>query len=183
MKFEQKEPTIYLIHGKARHGKTTIANMILEMYEKEDRLGCKLMIAEAIKFYAKKLTGWDGTDNGKPRSLLQELGTDLIHDHVNIDFSVTRVVEDVNVLRFYRDLFIVDDIRYINEIEVMKSNFKHVVTIFVERPDFESDLTSTQLAHRAEQTVEHDFDYRLTNTTLEALKEQVIAIIKKEEQK
>ena len=45
--------------------------------------GKKVIFSRAgkyIKFYAMEITGWDGSEESKPRELLQTLGTDVIRE-------------------------------------------------------------------------------------------------------
>ena len=69
---------IFVISGKARHGKDTVALDIKEIYEKKGLRVINLAYGSYIKEYAKKISDWDGKEESKPRELLQELGTDVI---------------------------------------------------------------------------------------------------------
>ena len=69
---------IYLIGGKARHGKDTLGNFMKEYYEGIDKKVCIMHISNYFKQLVKDYFGWDGKEETKPRTLLQTLGTDII---------------------------------------------------------------------------------------------------------
>ena len=58
---EKKNTKIFIIYGKARHGKDTVAGIIEEYYKNEKVIN--LQISSSLKEYAKKISGWDGMDN------------------------------------------------------------------------------------------------------------------------
>ena len=68
---------VYVISGKARHGKDTVALDIKEIYENKRLKVINLAYGSYIKEYAKRISNWDGAEETKPRELLQELGTDI----------------------------------------------------------------------------------------------------------
>ena len=93
MEVNYRNPKIYLLSGKARHGKDTIAGYLKEFYEKD---GKKVIFSRAgkyIKFYAMEMTGWDGSEETKPRTLLQELGTDVIRNKLNKKIAIKNLPE------------------------------------------------------------------------------------------
>ena len=77
---------IYVISGKARHGKDTVALDIKEIYEDKGLKVINLAYGSYIKEYAKKISNWNGSEESKPRELLQELGTDVIRKKIDNDF-------------------------------------------------------------------------------------------------
>ena len=58
---------IYVISGKARHGKDTVALDIKEVYEKKGLKVINLAYGSYIKEYAKRISNWDGSEETKPR--------------------------------------------------------------------------------------------------------------------
>ena len=88
MNLEEKNPFIFIISGKARHGKDTVASMIRNAYEKIGLNTINLQYSTPIKEYAKKISNWDGSDETKPRELLQLLGTELIRQKIDFLFFV-----------------------------------------------------------------------------------------------
>ena len=53
---EKKNTKIFIIYGKARHGKDTVAGIIEEYYKNEKVIN--LQISSSLKEYAKKISGW-----------------------------------------------------------------------------------------------------------------------------
>ena len=92
MKIEEKNPFIFIICGKARHGKDTVAQMIRNSYENIGLNTINLQYSTPIKEYAKKISSWDGSEETKPRELLQILGTELIRQKIDFLFFVKRQV-------------------------------------------------------------------------------------------
>ena len=72
-----------MISGKARHGKDTVAGLIEKIYKEKNKSIINLQYSSYIKEYAKKISGWDGSEETKPRTLLQELGTDVIRNKID----------------------------------------------------------------------------------------------------
>ena len=161
---------IILIAGKARSGKSTIANFMIENLKKQGKKPCELQIGQYIKYYATRYFGWDGKEETKPRSLLQELGTEVIRNKIDPDFHIDRLIQDIEVLSYFYDTFIVSDVRMPVEIEKPKKKFDNIVTIKMVR---ESDeLNNEQQKHVTEIALDSydEFDYIVDNNkTLEDL--------------
>ena len=161
---------IILIAGKARSGKSTIANFMIENLKKQGKKPCELQIGQYIKYYATRYFGWDGKEETKPRSLLQELGTEVIRNKIDPDFHIDRLIQDIEVLSYFYDTFIVSDVRMPVEIEKPKKKFDNVVTLKMVR---ESDeLNNEQQKHVTEIALDSydEFDYIVDNNkTLEDL--------------
>ena len=174
---------IFLITGASRHGKDTIGNFI-ENYCKENNIKfCRTQMAKYLKMYVKDYFGWDGSEETKPRTLLQELGTDIIREKMNKPyFFANRTKEDLEILSNFFDVAAVTDIRVPLEIETIKDNFDDVVVIKVERINYEQEMTKEQQKHKIENAMNDykDFDYVVINDTLEKLEEDIIDILKKE---
>ena len=183
MEVEFKNPKIYLIAGRARHGKDTIAGYLKEFYEADGKKVIFSPAAKYIKFYAKEMTGWDGSDETKPRELLQELGTDIIRKKLNkAEMLIERQNDDIEIYSYFYDAIMIPDIRLPREILGVKEKFSNVVTIHVNRINFDNDLTGKQQKHETEVALDNydDYDYKIINTTLEKLKEDVREIYIKE---
>ena len=69
---------VYLICGKARSGKDTIAAILKEKLENNNYKVCTIQIMRTLKGYLKDYFDWDGSEENKPRTLLQTMGTELI---------------------------------------------------------------------------------------------------------
>ena len=78
---QKNNPIIYLVCGRARTGKDTVANIIYNT-NKEDSV--KLSYTTYLKEYLKLISDWDGSDESKPRELLQNLGTEIIKNQIDL---------------------------------------------------------------------------------------------------
>ncbi len=180
MEFKFREPIIFLLYGKARSGKTTIAEIIKEYYSNCNK---KIIITELSKYlkqYAKEYLNWDGNDETKPREFLQFIGTEVIRTNIDPLFLTNRLCQDIQVYSYLYDCIVVGDVRMPDELEIPKQRFKKVYSIKVVRPGIESELTKQQQQHKTEVALDNydKFDYIIENTTLEKLKEDTINIIK-----
>ena len=143
MEVNYRNPKIYLLSGKARHGKDTIAGYLKEFYEKDGKIRNKLNKAEMF---------------------------------------IDRQIDDIEIYSYFYDAIIVPDIRLPREIDSIKEKFDNVVTIKVERINFETNLSGKEQKHSTETAMDsyEDFDYEITNDTLEKLKEDVYKIYQEE---
>lgn len=176
---------VYLIGGKARSGKDTMAGFMKEYYSSIGKKACIMQISNYIKHLVKDYFGWDGKDETKPRSLFQEIGTGIIREKMNKPyFFTTRLLEDIEVLENYFDIVIVSDVRLPLEFDEIKKVYKDAVKIVVERKDFTNELSEKEKKHVTEIALDHYqlYDYKIMNTELEKLKIDAINVIKKEEQ-
>lgn len=176
---------VYLVSGGARNGKDTIGNFLEKEYARRGYKVCKSQISKYLKGYVKDYFGWDGEEKTKPRELLQQLGTDVIREKLNKPrFFVDRTIEDIDILSHFFDVMIITDIRFPIEITAIKEAFDSVKAIHVERINFETELTTSQQAHKTETALNSfsDYDYEIVNDTLEQLEIDCISIIDKEEQ-
>lgn len=176
---------IYLVSGPARNGKDTIGAFLEEEYLRRGKKVCKTQISKYLKMYVKDYFGWDGSEETKPRELLQELGTGVIREKLNKPrFFVDRTIEDIDILSNFFDVMIITDIRFPIEITGIKEAFDDVVTINVKRINFETELTKEQQSHKTETALDNfdEYDYKVINDTLEQLEKDIIEIVSKEEE-
>lgn len=175
------EPTIFLICGKARHGKTTSGNFMREYYESKDKKVANTLIALYLKTYAEKFFGWDGKPETKPRELLQQLGTEIIRKKLDKEtFFIDRTLEDIEILKHFFNVIIIDDIRFPLEINKIKEKYNNVYALNIIRPEFESDLSNAQKKHATEVALDNyeGYDYTIINDDdLEGLKSKIINIL------
>ncbi len=174
--------TIYLISGKARHGKTTTANMIKDYYTSIGKKSLVTSYGKYIKMYVKEITDWDGRDETKPRDMLQSLGTEVIRKKLGKeDFYVKRLDEDMDVYNEYVDAVMIDDVRLPIEMDYFLDRYpERIKTIHVVRPNFESELTSKQKGHETEIGLDNysKYDYTILNDgSLDDLRTKVYSII------
>lgn len=170
---------VILIGGKARSGKDTLADFLTENLEKQGKKVCKIQVGQYIKYYAMKYFGWNGEEETKPRDLLIELGTEIIRKKIDPDFHIDRLIQDIKVLSYFYDTFVVSDIRFPVEIEKPKKEFDNVTTIKMIRNS--DELNDAQKSHVTETGLDdfNSFDYVIENEgSLEELKEKAMKIVK-----
>lgn len=181
---ENKNPKIYILSGKARAGKDTTAGFLKSEYEKLGKSVIVLQFSSYIKEYAKKISDWDGSEETKPRELLQKLGTDIIRKNLGSDFFVRKLIEDIKVYSYFFDIIIISDCRFKIEIEMPKKEFSNIKAINIIRPNFDNGLTEEQKHHATEVDLD-DYDnfYKkiINDGSLEELKNKVIQLIEEVE--
>lgn len=171
MEYINHFPKIFVLSGKAKSGKNTVANIISEHYKDK----CiQISFAHYLKEYVKNITNWDGSEETKPRDLLQSIGIDLIKNKINPNLLIDRVCDDIKVYSYFFDYIIITDARLVDEIEAIKSNFE-CVTIRITNSK-ENDLTMEQQNHITETNLDnYKFDYVIENN--EYLKENILKVI------
>ena len=185
MELVNRNKKIFLISGKARHGKDTTAEIIGQLVNEKGLKSINLSFGSYIKEYTKKISNWDGNEETKEsvRGLLQQLGTEIIRAKIDNYFFINRIIQDIMVYSYYFDIITISDIRLLEEIEKLTERFDNSVTIHVFRPNLETNLTATEQKHRTETSLDnfHDYDYELINDgTIEDLKEKIAVIVDKE---
>lgn len=174
---------LYLIGGKARHGKDTLAQFLMEAYKNEGKKVCIAHITNPLYELCKNYFGWDGNVANKPRELLQVLGAEIIKEKLNKPtFLIDRLIEEISILEHFFDIIIVPDIRLKKEIIILKENYPNTKTIYVKRPNFDNGLTKEEKMHLTEIDLDDyiDFDYKVDNTSLEHLKLEAQKIVKEQ---
>lgn len=155
---------IYLISGQARHGKDTLAQMIVE--ENIDRKTLVLHLADYLKFICQKYFGWNGEKDERGRTLLQLVGTDIIRKN-NPNLWVNVLIGLIQGLRMQFDDFIIPDVRFPNEILRMMDEYMGVVSINIVRINqdgtvYDNGLTEAQKQHPSETALlDFHFDYSI----------------------
>lgn len=166
MQFIKKDPIIFLVAGRARSGKGTIAKYLENYYQD---LNKKVIISPYTKYlkkYIEDITGDKIDDNNKPRELLQKISSDLIKKELNKhNFFIDRQLEDLEIYSYFADIIIIPDVRFEKEIEVIKEKYSKVISIGVTRPNYQSDLTKEQLNDITETSLDNykKYDYVITN--------------------
>ncbi len=164
---------IFLIAGKAGSGKNETAKII------SDILGKTVItsFSKYIKLFAVEMTAWDGSDQNKPRTFLQEMGDTL--RSIDENFLTKRFLEDMLVYEKYYENVIVSDVRLINEIEFVKKSPYKVITIRVNSTYSKRELNSHEQNHITELELDNypDFDYIIENEFNDNLKEKIKLIL------
>ena len=144
MEFINKKPKIYILAGKARAGKDTCASYIKDYYENNGKKVAILQYSSYIKEYAKKITGWDGSDDTKPRQLLIDLGSNLIRKKIDNYLFINRMLEDIQVLSYFFDILVISDARLVEELEIPRQKLNNVNIVNIIRPNFDNGLTVSE---------------------------------------
>ena len=157
---------IFIIAGKARQGKDTIGGFIKEYYKDSKIL--HIPNNYYMRDYAKRITGWDGSDETKPRELLLSLA-DYARTNIDEHFYIKRTIEDINILSKYFDIVLITDARFPYEIELPKKEFDNCISIHVDRPGFISETSLNNF---------DNYDYKIINDgTLDDLKNKVFNLL------
>ena len=179
MELREKEANVIILSGKARVGKDTTGEYFKKFFENKGKKVKLLSYAYYIKIYAMAISSWNGNDENKPRSLLQELGTEIIRNKIDKLFFINRMIEDIKVYSYFFDTLIITDARIEEEIVNIKNTFSNVISINIERPGFVNELTSLEQSHFTETGLDNykDYDYILINDgSLEELNNKVIKL-------
>lgn len=157
--YTYKEPLIFILSGKAKSGKNLIADKI-ENYYKNKRC-IQISYAFYLKNYVKNIYDWNGSEEDKPRELLQKIGIDLIKNKIDSNLLIRRVCEDIKVYSYFYDIIIITDARLKDEIEIPKRLFNNVVTIRIDSIYYDKKMTIEQMNHITETNLDNynKFDY------------------------
>lgn len=176
-----KNPKIIILAGKARAGKDTFASFIKDYAQKNNLKYANLQFSYYIKMYAKILSDWDGSEETKPRTLLQQLGTEVIRYQIDNEFFIKRIIDDIKVLSYFCDIITISDARLPEELDLVTKAYDNSVKIKIERPSLESELTSKEQHHATEIGLNNytNYDYIIQNDgSIEDLKEKAHNLIK-----
>lgn len=171
--------TIFLISGKACHGKDSVANIL-----KDKLKGNSLIIhnADYLKYVAKQYMGWNGQKDDIGRAILQVLGTEKVRIGLNKPlFWIEKTCDVIDILKNDYDYFFVPDTRFPNEVYYPKARFPtDVLSLRVIRKNFDNGLTQEQKLHPSETALdEFDFDYVIESESgLDKLEIEVQKFIK-----
>ena len=176
MNFIKRDPKIYIISGKSGSGKSIVSNIIREFYGDK---AIEISLSYYIKDYAKRVSDWDGSEETKPRDLLQQLGIELVKNQIDSKLFINRVLEDIKVFSYFYDAIIISDARLIDEVETIKNNYPDSKLIRVIGKENDK-LTDEQKSHITETGLDNynNYDYVINNSgTKEELKAKIIEII------
>lgn len=182
MVFKNRNPIIILIAGKARSGKNTVSKILESEFIKENKEVIISPYTKYLKEYIHNITNWNIEDeNNKPRELLQKLSSELIKGKLGLEnLFINRQIEDIKIYSYFKDVIIINDVRFPKEIDTIKSIFNNVISIKVVRNNYISDLTKEQSQDITETSLDNynNFDYIIENKSIENLKEDIIKIFK-----
>jgi hypothetical protein len=153
---------VIVISGKAGHGKDTLASFLKEVLEQE---GKKVLIAhygDLLKYICKAFFNWNGEKDEFGRTLLQNVGTDVIRKQ-RPDFWVDFIADMLTLFPDKWDYVLIPDARFPNEICTLKNHGFNVFHARIVRPGF-SKLTEAQRQHISETALDnYEKDYIVNN--------------------
>ena len=145
MNFIKRSPIIIIIAGRAESGKSTLANYLKDEYEAMNKKIVISPFAKYLKKYIEEITGEDINEKNKPRDLLQQISSKIIKgDMKKNNFFIDRQIDDIEIYSYFFDIVLIPDTRFPDEIELIKSKFKNVISIGISRGDYVSLLTQEQ---------------------------------------
>lgn len=153
---------VILISGKARHGKDTLGNLIVDRLSEQGKTAVIYHLGDNVKHVAAKYYGWDGRKDDKGRSLLQNIGTDKARA-IDPDIWIKLSQLILSILQADFDYIIIPDVRFNNEVNLLVEQF-NATTVRIIRPNFDSGLTQDQLNHPSETQLD---DYTAWNFVIE----------------
>ena len=164
---------VILISGKARAGKTSTANILKSLLEKN---GKRVLIANyggLVKYVSEKFWGWNGEKEGCGRTILQNVG-DIVRNK-DIDYWVNFVKDFIVASKDKWDYALIDDVRFLNEINRWRNiDGIDYITVRVERLGFDSPLTREQQNHISETSLDnYRFDYKIIAENMMQLEDEV----------
>lgn len=175
---------IYIIGGKAKSGKNTLGEFLREELKDYGYKPCVMHITSPLYSYARNYFDWNGNEDDKPREFLQKMGIEIIRDKMGKkEFLLNRLYEDIEILSNFFDTFIIVDARLKNEFESIKNKYEDVISIKLERKNYDDMLTVSEAQHITENEIDayNDFDYLIENNNLNDLKTKALEIVRKEE--
>ena len=162
MELLKRKVKIFILSGKARSGKDEVADIICNLYK--DKKVKKLSYAYYLKQYVKNISNWDGSEDNKPRDLLQSVGIDLIKNKIDNKLLIRRLIEDIEVYSYFYDIIVITDARLIDEVEDIKNKYSDAKSIRINR-NKDNNLTHSQKEHVTETNLDNynNFDYVIEN--------------------
>jgi len=175
---------IFVIGGRAKSGKNTFGEYLREELKDYGYKPCVIHITAPLYGYARNYFEWDDTQDEKPREFLQKMGTEIIKEKLGKKtFLLDRLYEDIEILGNFFDVFIIPDARLINEFDSIKKKYQDVVTIKLERKNYDNMLTEEEANHITEKEIDNynDFDYVIENEGLKSLKDSALELVRDQE--
>lgn len=175
---------VFVIGGRAKSGKNTFGEYLREELKDYGYKPCVMHITNPLYSYARNYFDWNGDEDTKPREFLQKMGIEIIRDKMGKkNFLLNRLYEDIDILKNFFDTFIIVDARLISEFESIKKEYEDVVTIKLDRKNYDDQLTDEEAKHVTENEINSydDFDYVIENRGLQDLKTSALEIIRNEE--
>lgn len=175
---------IYIIGGKAKSGKTTFGEYLREQLKDYSYNPCVMHITEPLYGYAKNYFDYDDRKDEKPREFLQKVGVEIIQEKMGKkNFLLSRLYEDIEILSNFFDTFIITDARLKREFTEIKKRYPDVVTIKLERSNYDNELKEEEKNHITEKDLDDydNFDYIIDAKDRADLKRSALEVVRNEE--
>lgn len=165
---------IIAISGKAENGKDSFANILKNKLGKHNVL--ILHCADFLKYIVANYLGGSYEKNKANRTIWQQFGTEEVRSKYP-DYwiiIIKKIIEALSIKERF-DYFIIPDIRFINEIEILKKSFNKAIIVRVNRLNYKSSLTKEQQNHISETQLDnYEFDYIIESESgLDKLEKEV----------
>jgi hypothetical protein len=156
---------IITLSGKAEAGKDMCADIMREALVASGRTVLIIHHADYLKYICKTYFGWDGVKDERGRSILQEVGTDLVRAKYP-NYWVEATMRTVLILEHLYDFFLIPDCRFPNEIDSPRNVGFDITSVLVVRTDHVNSLTEKQRMHPSETALDnYEFDYTVSSIT------------------
>lgn len=165
---------VILISGKAGHGKDTVAQIIKEELESQNKKVLIIKFGDPVKWFAREYYQWNGNKDIQGRSLLQYIGTEMMRSYDIYYWG--RIVSEFIAANKDFDIALIPDWRFRSEKEAIRAANKNCHTLRVVRQNFiNPNMTEEQLHHVSETELDGElFEHYIYNDgTIEDLKESV----------
>jgi DNA polymerase III delta prime subunit len=151
------KPICILLSGKAGTGKTTVANLLRDIFIQKGYKDSNIYsFAKGVKDAAFFGFGWDGNKDEKGRTLLQDVGR--IGRKYNKDIWVSKLEKTYLGFNGFK-IAIIDDWRFPNEYGYLKNNTVYsIYKVKIISPDREI-LKGTPAYDDVSETSLDDFEY------------------------
>lgn len=155
---------VFVISGRAQHGKDTVARMMADNMREHGDSVIITHYADLLKYICKAYFNWDGEKDENGRHLLQYVGTDVVRSLIP-NFWVNFIIAILKLFGDSWDYVIIPDARFPNEIDNLISAGFDVTHFRVIRPAFNTPLTSEQQAHASETALDdYPANYTIYNS-------------------
>jgi cytidylate kinase len=124
------------ISGKMCSGKSTLANMLIEYFQKNNNINfIKYSFANGVYEIAKNIFYMKNKD----RKLLQQIGEKM--REIDKDIWIKKTINDIH--KNNDNYVIIDDLRFINELEYIKKHNFFIIRLNISKDKQHSHLITT----------------------------------------
>lgn len=171
---------IIILSAKARHGKDTFYELAKEQLESKGKKVIRMAYGDLVKYVCNQYFGATYEHNEENRYIWQNVGTNRVRENLKMPtYWVDQVCNFIKMTEGMYDYVFITDARFPNEIDIPKSTFKNVITVRIQRDNFKSNLSETQLKHVSEVALDnYEFDHYIkNNSSLEAFSNKVTRFV------